>query len=113
MLTTWVKPNVTLSRGYEHLGLSVLTNNKLKYNKNSATAVRTHIHDCDHASSLHDFKIIGSASNDFHLKIKESLLIHFLTNSNRSYLIAPIYSHILLIVLGIIVFNCSIYNLFA
>ena len=65
-----------ITRGYEHLGLSVLTNNKLKYNKNSATAVRTHIHDCDHASSLDDFKIIGSASNDYHLKIKESLLIH-------------------------------------
>ena len=65
-----------IARGYEHLGVSVSTNNKLKFNKNSATAVRAHIHDLDHASSLEDIKIIGSASNDFHLKIKESLLIH-------------------------------------
>ena len=64
-----------IARGYEHLGVSVSTNNKLKFNKNNATAVRAHIHDLDHASSLEDIKIIGSASNDFHLKIKESLLI--------------------------------------
>ena len=64
-----------IARGYEHLGVSVLTNNKLKFNKNNATAVRAHIH-LDDASSLQDIKIIGSASNDYHLKIKESLLIH-------------------------------------
>ena len=33
----------------EHLGISVLTGNNLSYNENNATAVRKHIHDCNHA----------------------------------------------------------------
>ena len=62
-------------RAYEHLGISLRTNNSFTYNKNNATEVRRHIHDCGHDSSIDNFSIIGRASNDFHLRIKESLLI--------------------------------------
>ena len=62
-------------RLYEHLGLSIPTDKSLKYTKKNATAVRQHIEDCQHASHMYDFSIIGSATNDYHLKIKESLVI--------------------------------------
>ena len=62
-------------RRYEHLGVSVLTNKPFKYNKDTCTAIRKHINDDNHQCDSDSFKIVGSASNDFHLKIKESLLI--------------------------------------
>jgi len=62
-------------RTSEHLGISKLTNEPLKYNKKSTTAVRDHIHFCKHNNTADCFKIIGSAKNDYHLKIKESLNI--------------------------------------
>ena len=60
----------------EHLGISKVTNLPLKYNKKSSTAVGDHIYTCNHKNSQENFKIIGSAKNDFFLKIKESLNIH-------------------------------------
>ena len=59
----------------EHLGLSKLTNKPLKYSTLTTTAVRDHLHCCNHNNSPESFKIIGSAKNDYHLKIKESLNI--------------------------------------
>ena len=59
----------------EHLGLSKLTNKPLKYNKQSTTAVREHIRNCNHSASNNDFKIIGSDNNPYHLLLKESLSI--------------------------------------
>ena len=66
-----------LVRSLEHLGVSIHTGKKYTFNsKNSNnTAVLKHIHECKCEASLDDFQIIGSASNDYHLKIKESLLI--------------------------------------
>ena len=62
-------------RRNEHLGVSVLSGKSLKYNPDSATAIRKHINDDDHICNNDCFKIVGSATNDFHLRIKESLLI--------------------------------------
>ena len=62
-------------RTHEHLGISILTNNNYSYNENTATAVRKHIHDSNHLSSIDDFQIIGSSRNNYHLRIKESILI--------------------------------------
>ena len=59
----------------EHLGLSKLTNKPLKYNKQSTTAVREHIRNCNHSASNNDFKIIESDNNPYHLLLKESLSI--------------------------------------
>ena len=59
----------------EHLGISKVTNQPLKYSKKTTTAVREHIHFCNHKNTHDSFKIIGSARNDYHLKIKESLNI--------------------------------------
>ena len=39
------------------------------------TAVKDHMLFCDHIVSLDDFKILTSSNSEFHLKIKESLLI--------------------------------------
>ena len=39
------------------------------------TAVKDHMLFCDHIVSLNDFKILTSSNSEFHLKIKESLLI--------------------------------------
>ena len=64
-------------RAYEHLGKSLRTNKPFTYNPNNSnnTAVLNHIHKCKCKASINDFKIIGSAKNDFHLRIKESLVI--------------------------------------
>ena len=59
----------------EHLGISKVTNLPLKYNKKTTTAVREHICLCNHSNTHESFKIIGTAKNDYHLKIKESLNI--------------------------------------
>ena len=62
-------------RAYEHLGVSILTENLFSYNENSANAVRQHCHDCDHPASMDNFQVVGHANNKFHLRLKESLLI--------------------------------------
>ena len=62
-------------RKNEHLGVSTVSGKQLKYNPQQCTAVRKHINDDNHQCDDDSFKIVGAASNDFHLRIKESLLI--------------------------------------
>ena len=57
----------------EHSGISPLTRKNSKARK--TTAVKDHMLFCDHVVSLDDFKILTSSNSEFHLKIKESLLI--------------------------------------
>ena len=57
----------------EHSGVSTLTGEKSK--ATSTTAIKDHMLFCDHVVSLEDFKILASSNSEFHLKIKESLLI--------------------------------------
>ena len=67
-----------LVRAYEHLGRSIRTGKDFTFNpKNSNnTAVLEHIHQSKQCKgSLDSFEIIGGARNDFHLRIKESLLV--------------------------------------
>ena len=64
-----------LVRQYEHLGKSISTEKPLKYNEKDATAVRKHCNNHKHEADINCFSILGSASNNFHLKLKESLLI--------------------------------------
>ena len=62
-------------RSSEHMGLSILTSNLLKYNASNATAVRKHCNDLEHDNNIDNIQIVGHASNKFHLRLKESLLI--------------------------------------
>ena len=64
-------------RVFEHLGKSLKTGKPFKYNpsNNNNTAVLNHLQKCKCQASINDFKIIGSANNDYHLRIKESLII--------------------------------------
>ena len=64
-----------LIRQYEHLGKSILTEKPSKYNDKDATVIRKHGHQNNHQADSSCFTLIGNASNDFHLKLKESLLI--------------------------------------
>ena len=64
-----------LVRQYEHLGTSIFTDKPLKYNENDATAIKKHCHFNQHPDSLNNFKVLGNATNNFHLQLKESLLI--------------------------------------
>ena len=57
----------------ECLGVSHLTEKKLKSKK--STAVKDHQLFCDHIVSTDDFKILTTSDSDFHVKVKESLLI--------------------------------------
>ena len=62
-------------RSYEHMGGFLLTNNRYTYNANNATAVKKHCHDLKHENDIDSICVVGHASNKFHLRIKESLLI--------------------------------------
>ena len=66
-----------LVRVFEHLGISLRTHNKFTFNPDnkSNSAILSHINCQKCVGDIENFKIIGSATNDFHLKIKESLLI--------------------------------------
>ena len=57
----------------EHSGISPLTNKRSKSKK--STAVKDHMVMCDQPVSFDDFKVLASSNSEFHLKIKESLLI--------------------------------------
>ena len=84
-----------LVREYEHLGLSIRTGKNLKYNPKNAnnSAILNHINMSEQCSGkIDNFTLIGSAKNDYFLKIKESLLIKELkpdlVNQGRSI---PLY----------------------
>ena len=55
----------------EHSGVSPLTGKKSK--AKTITAIKDHMLFCNHVVSLE--KILASSNSEFHLKIKESLLI--------------------------------------
>ena len=57
----------------EHSGVSPLTGKKSKCKK--STAVKDHMLFCDHIVSINDFKVLATSDSDFHIKVKESLLI--------------------------------------
>ena len=57
------------------MGKSILTEKPSNYNDKDATAIRKHCHQDNHHTDSCCFTLTGSASNNFHLKLKESLLI--------------------------------------
>ena len=65
----------TKKRFSEHMGISPLTGKPVK--GQCTTAIRDHMRQCRCSISNNDFTILGrDTTNDFHLKIKESLFIH-------------------------------------
>ena len=67
--------SVRVNDTYERLGLSVFTKKTLKYTEKDATAIKKHCHQNEHRCSVDNFEIVGTAVNDFHLKLNESFLI--------------------------------------
>ena len=57
----------------EHSGVSPLTGKRSK--AMTTTAIKDHVLICGHVVSFEDLKILASSNSEFHLKIKESLLI--------------------------------------
>ena len=57
----------------EHSGVLPLTGKKSMSKK--STAVKDHMLFCDHVVSIDDFKILATSDSNFHVKVKESLLI--------------------------------------
>ena len=53
-------------RWYEHLGKIIATD---------ATAIRKHCRSLDHLVSIDNFSILGNVMNNYHLPLKEFLLI--------------------------------------
>ena len=60
-------------RAAEHMGISHLTNKRLKNIKQSA--ISDHVLTCDCKINFNDFTNLSKASNNINLLIKESLLI--------------------------------------
>ena len=59
----------------EHLGISHLTGKKVKIDNNKLTAIQGSLLCCNYSLSFENFSILTRESNDFKLKIMESLLI--------------------------------------
>ena len=58
----------------EHLGISHLTEKKVKIDNNKLTAIQEHLLCCNYSPSFEDFSILTRESNDSKLKIMESQL---------------------------------------
>ena len=59
----------------EHLEKLVFRDKLLKYNEKDARAISKHYHHHQHVADLLKLTILGKAINNYHLKLKESLLI--------------------------------------
>ena len=59
----------------EHLGILHLTEKKVKIDKNKLMAIQEYLLCCNYSPSFEDFSFLTRESNDFKLKIMESLLI--------------------------------------
>ena len=59
----------------EHLGISHFTGKEVKIDNNKLTAIQEYLLCCNYSPSFEDFSILTRKSNDFTLKIIESLLI--------------------------------------
>ena len=59
----------------KHLGISHLTEKKVKIDNNKLTAIQEHLLCCNYSPSFEDFSILTRESNDFKLRIMEGLLI--------------------------------------
>ena len=73
MLPIMEKSNAILKS--EFVGISHLTEEKVKINNNKLMRIQEHLLCCNYSSSFEDFSILTRESNDFKLKIMESLLI--------------------------------------
>ena len=81
-----------LVRQYKHLGRSIPTEKSLKRNEKDATAVRKRCHQENHPADTFCFSLIGNATNNYHLKLKESFLIlKFKPSLNISKESIPLY----------------------
>ena len=84
-----------LVRAYEHLGISLRTGKNFTYNPNNSnnSMVLNHLRLSEQCNgSLDNFVIIGQARNDYHLRIKESLLIKkFQPNLNNKVNSVPLH----------------------
>ena len=60
---------------WEHLGTSHLTGKKVKTDNNKVTAIQEHLLCCNYSPSYEVFSFLTRESNDFKLKVMESLLI--------------------------------------
>ena len=80
-------------RSYEHLGMSIKTENELAYNEDSATAVCKHSHDLGHPTGLENFRVIGHARSKYHMLLKEALVIQVVKPAiiNRQKFSLPLY----------------------
>ena len=83
-----------LVRTFEHLGISLKTGINYKYNPNNKnnTTVLNHINCGNCEATVDDFRIIGSARNDYTLCLKESLVIQLHKfNLNKNVKSMPLY----------------------
>ena len=58
----------------ENMNISARTGKNIDSTKNSA--VQDHIFVCNNIVSFEDFSVLANGTNDFRIKVQESLLIH-------------------------------------
>ena len=80
------------------MGTLIFTAKALKYTEKDATAIQKHCYQRQRNSRLDNFQVLGNAVNNFHLQLKESLLIPKMKPSfNVVKESIPLYHYTLLI----------------
>ena len=72
---SWEVLRFKFERSFKNYLVSHLTDKKVKIDNNKLTAIQEHLLCCNYSPSFEDFSILTRESNDFKLKIMESLLI--------------------------------------
>ena len=57
------------------MGKSIATDKLLRHSDKDANAFRKYYHSLDHLPSIDNFSILGNPMNNYHLSLKEFLLI--------------------------------------
>ena len=77
---------------YEHFGRSILTGKPLKYNEKDATAARKHCRQKNYSTDSFCLSLIENATNNYHLKLKESRhILKFKPSVNIAKESMPLY----------------------
>ena len=75
----------------EHLGISHITEKKVKIDNNKLTVIQEHLLCCNYSSSFEEFSILNKETDEFKVKIMESLPMLSVLNKADSSLLLEVF----------------------
>ena len=75
----------------EHLGISHITEKKVKIDNNKLTVIQEHLLCCNYSPSFEEFSILNKETDEFKVKIMESLPMLPVLNKADSSLLLEVF----------------------